>query len=158
VRAAGGMVDPLAPSGDLVPLSFRTDGRWIWQDALAHYLRTRGVAPELEFLCHIEEQGYVPPLVPTEVVPVAGAVVKQGPPPRLAKPSVAYYLEPLGGLGRAIAGEHDTLRPDLRWGRASFGEVRQRLEAPQYREISEEAAVRFVDGRWSAGASVAPMD
>ena len=61
VRAAGRMADPLSGSDEpVVPLNYRTDGTWVWQEALAYYLLTRGAAPELEFLCHIEERGFAP--------------------------------------------------------------------------------------------------
>ncbi len=61
LRVAGRAPDPLAPSaGRVVPLHYRTDGVWVWQEALAYYVRKRGVAPELALLCHIEEHGLRP--------------------------------------------------------------------------------------------------
>jgi hypothetical protein len=49
--------------GPVVPTSFRTDGSWIWSDASAYHLRTRGLAPEPDFLAHIAAAGYRPPPV-----------------------------------------------------------------------------------------------
>ena len=37
----------------LVPLNFRTDGRWYWPGAVAYYLREHDVAPDPELLTHI---------------------------------------------------------------------------------------------------------
>ena len=36
-----------------VPMSFRTDGVWVWSDAIGYYLREHGVAPVAEFLDHL---------------------------------------------------------------------------------------------------------
>jgi hypothetical protein len=49
-------VDPRR--GRKVPMSFRTDGAWIWNDGLAYYVRGHGVAPDPEFYQHIRDNGY----------------------------------------------------------------------------------------------------
>ncbi|MBS2552546.1 hypothetical protein KGQ19_37395 [Catenulispora sp. NL8] len=36
-----------------VPMSFRTDGVWVWSDAIGYYVREHGVAPVAEFLDHL---------------------------------------------------------------------------------------------------------
>jgi hypothetical protein len=45
------VLDPEAP--DLVPLTFRTDGQWIWTDTISYYLERYGLAPEPELLAHL---------------------------------------------------------------------------------------------------------
>ena len=50
-----------ADRGEVVPLSFRTDGSWIWVDAIEYYLVEHGIAPDPVFLAHLREQaGGVP--------------------------------------------------------------------------------------------------
>ncbi|WP_433386016.1 hypothetical protein [Micromonospora sp. KLBMP9576] len=59
------MVDFRDPArGMVVPMSFSTDGRWVWIDAVAYYLRSHGLAPEPEFLDHIRQARVVPAPVP----------------------------------------------------------------------------------------------
>jgi hypothetical protein len=41
-----------------VPVVFRTDGVWIWADAVAYYLRWHQVPPEPDLLAHIRDRGY----------------------------------------------------------------------------------------------------
>jgi hypothetical protein len=41
-----------------IPNVFRTDGRWIWHDSVAYYLRWHLVPPEPDFLAHIAAAGY----------------------------------------------------------------------------------------------------
>ena len=40
-----------------IPNRFRTDGRWIWDDSVAYYLRWHLVPPEPDFLAHIAAAG-----------------------------------------------------------------------------------------------------
>jgi hypothetical protein len=35
-----------------VPIGFRSDGRWIWPDAVSYYLKRHGIAPEPDLLAH----------------------------------------------------------------------------------------------------------
>lgn len=44
----------------VAPETFRTDGRWIWNDAVSHYLRAYGIAPDPELLDRIRARGYRP--------------------------------------------------------------------------------------------------
>jgi hypothetical protein len=43
------------------PLSFRTDGHWLWLDDLPDYIDNHNVAIPDAFLRDIESNGYVPP-------------------------------------------------------------------------------------------------
>ncbi|GAA2095489.1 hypothetical protein [Actinomadura alba] len=49
--------------GRVVPMSFRTDGTWIWSDITPYYLRTHGIRPESALLEHIRSNGYEMPPV-----------------------------------------------------------------------------------------------
>lgn len=46
--------DLLRPEGrGRVPINFRTDGVWVWSDAIGYYVREHGIAPAAEFLDHL---------------------------------------------------------------------------------------------------------
>lgn len=48
------MDDVLQPGqGQVVPMSYRTDGQWIWTDSVTYYLRKYGLAPDPELLAHM---------------------------------------------------------------------------------------------------------
>ena len=48
------MADILAPErGDVVPLHLRTDGTWVWSEAVAYYLENYGLAPDPELAAHL---------------------------------------------------------------------------------------------------------
>ncbi len=49
--------DAFDPAGR-VPVSFRTDGEWIFPDAVAHYLRKHGVPPEPDLVAHLRRRGF----------------------------------------------------------------------------------------------------
>jgi hypothetical protein len=56
--------DILAPDQEpAVPMTFRTDGRWIWTDAVPYYLLTHEMAPDADLLAHIRENEYRMPFV-----------------------------------------------------------------------------------------------
>jgi hypothetical protein len=58
-RTSGRDTDRVVPDrGEVVPLSFRTDGHWVWSEALGYYLEIYGMAPEPEFVRHIAGCGY----------------------------------------------------------------------------------------------------
>ena len=44
--------DPAAGRGR-VPVNFRTDGVWVWNDAIAYYAREHGIAPVAGLLEHL---------------------------------------------------------------------------------------------------------
>jgi hypothetical protein len=43
----------------VVPMSYRTDGEWIWTDTIAYYLDEYALAPEPGLLAHIRAQADV---------------------------------------------------------------------------------------------------
>jgi hypothetical protein len=166
VRAAGLAVDPLSESDQpVVPLNYRTDGTWVWQEALAHYLLTRGAAPELEFLCHIEERGLVPAAdIPDEVASAAAALATApatSPPERIP---MAYYGEPRGlVVCRARRNEYfdaDVYRMDRRW--AHTDDLAERFlrgsSSTDYEPITEAEAVQVIDARWATDDAQPPLD
>jgi hypothetical protein len=58
-RGTGGLADrglahPARPSA--VPLTFRTDGTWIWTDAVGYYLKQHSLAPQPALLEHVRQQ------------------------------------------------------------------------------------------------------
>jgi hypothetical protein len=54
--------DRLDPErGKAVGASYRTDGTWVWSDALTYYVRVHDLAPEDEFYQHIRQNGYTCP-------------------------------------------------------------------------------------------------
>jgi hypothetical protein len=55
-RSATDVVSP--ERGTVVPLSFRTDGRWIWTETVTYYLREYSLAPDRELLGHIRANEY----------------------------------------------------------------------------------------------------
>ncbi|TYK43065.1 hypothetical protein [Actinomadura decatromicini] len=46
----------------VVPMSFRTDGHWIWTDAVAYYLAEHRLSPDPGLVAHIRNRNYVPPV------------------------------------------------------------------------------------------------
>ncbi|HEY3709940.1 MAG TPA: ferredoxin [Amycolatopsis sp.] len=48
---------------DVVPLTFSTDGSWVWPGAVAYYLREHEVAPDPELLSHIRGHRFAVPEV-----------------------------------------------------------------------------------------------
>jgi len=52
------VVDPAR--GAVVPMSFRTDGTWIWTDTVTYYLEEHHLAPDPELLRHISGQATPP--------------------------------------------------------------------------------------------------
>jgi hypothetical protein len=61
LRTTGRDVDYLDPDRKRsVGMSFRTDGNWLWSDALGHYAMNHGIAPDPDFYQHIRAQSYAP--------------------------------------------------------------------------------------------------
>jgi hypothetical protein len=54
-----------AARGRVVNASFRTDGTWVWSDALTYYTSVYGLAPEAAFYAHVRDRHYACP-VPDE--------------------------------------------------------------------------------------------
>ena len=52
------ILDPGA--GEVVPLSYRTDGSWVWNEASGYYLRRHGLAPDAEMLAQLRTRNLAP--------------------------------------------------------------------------------------------------
>jgi len=50
-----------AARGNAVGATYRTDGAWVWNDALTYYVQVHDLAPEDEFHQHIKANGYACP-------------------------------------------------------------------------------------------------
>lgn len=147
VRAFGRAPDPLATHDEpVVPLSWRTDGRWVWQDALTHYVRTLGIAPELALLCHIDEAGPTPAGVTDDEAAAAAAVVAAGPRPWPERTRYRYaetadrllvrHPEESGVADSAV----EVLDRDLRW----RPPARDAVLRPPMRAVDEAAVVALL--------------
>lgn len=47
---------------EIVPLTFRTDGEWIWTDTISYYLSKYELAPEEDLLAHLRSVDLPPPV------------------------------------------------------------------------------------------------
>ena len=66
----------------LVPLSYRTDGAWIWTDTVTYYLEQYGLIADAELLAHVRAQDGATPVVPApEVLERAAAFILTPPEP-----------------------------------------------------------------------------
>ncbi|MFI0371307.1 TNT domain-containing protein [Actinomadura sp. 1N219] len=61
--------------GAAVPLTFHTDGTWVWSGAVAYYLTEHGVAPEADLVAHIRANGFQVPAVDDDTMHAANAAV-----------------------------------------------------------------------------------
>ncbi|GAA3230686.1 hypothetical protein ACFO1B_27005 [Dactylosporangium siamense] len=79
VSAFGFGPDRYANDRPQVPLHVRTDGRWVWSEALAHYAAVYALAPEPAFLAHIRTRRYRFPAVTDEVLAHAARLTRDTP-------------------------------------------------------------------------------
>ena len=58
------MVDVIEPDrGEVVPLTYRTDGLYVWPEAAAYYVDQYGLAPQVDLLGAVRAADYTPPPV-----------------------------------------------------------------------------------------------
>lgn len=154
VRVLGLAPDPLRDGRHaVVPLGYRTDGVWVWPEALAYYLRTHGVAPQFALLSHIEAHAYQPPSTAApETLARAAQVARQPATASRPGPTPRYFTEHRDGPAGLLLREPrrdpsaiQVLGRDLRW---RSGAAIWRDATPDRLEISEEAAAQIVDERW----------
>ncbi|PRX07904.1 UNVERIFIED_ORG: uncharacterized protein DUF4237 [Actinomadura viridilutea] len=108
VRAARSYApDQLAPErGDRVPLTFHTDGTWVWAGAVGYYLREHGIPPEPDLVEHIRAQGFRVPEVDDAAMEAAGAALSGKPaaaPPPVDPVSAYSSVAPPGAV--PVAGQ-----------------------------------------------------
>ncbi|GAA3050143.1 MULTISPECIES: hypothetical protein [unclassified Kitasatospora] len=70
----------------VVPMGFRTDGRWIWTDTVTYYLEEYGLAPDPELLAHVREQLDEPWTQPSAAVLEQAVSFVLSPPESAAEP------------------------------------------------------------------------
>ncbi|MFD6353560.1 hypothetical protein [Nocardia tengchongensis] len=71
-------VDEFAPSDRDVPLTFRTDGVWIWTGAVSHYLRKHDLPPDPELVRHITTRDFWLGEVSAEAKDLAVRIITSG--------------------------------------------------------------------------------
>jgi hypothetical protein len=58
LATTGRLTDVVEPErGAVVPMSYRTDGCWLWTESVAYYLRAYRLAPAPDLLAHVRKQG-----------------------------------------------------------------------------------------------------
>ncbi|WP_433207157.1 hypothetical protein ACQP00_40830 [Dactylosporangium sp. CS-047395] len=168
LRASGFEADPLDPAaGRAVPLSYRTDGVWVWQDASAYYLRTRGCAPDDDLVAHITSRRFqAPSTVPDELSDAAAelALSTSPPPPATGRKAATYFAsvsypkypaEAPKGLWRQWRNEQgwrvdESLPRDMIWSRTSaFIDIELGESDKEYEEIPPRLAARIADRWWA---------
>jgi hypothetical protein len=135
--------DPFDPARTL-PADIRTDGMWVWSEELAHLAESYGVAPEPQFLLHIEKRQYMVPSAVSDAVlqraarlagvaPVAGERVREesvpGKPP---PPTREERLRALAAWHREWVDKHadsTPFRPENHPGDPSYDEHYVDIEA-----------------------------
>ncbi|SDP91610.1 hypothetical protein SAMN04487905_11313 [Actinopolyspora xinjiangensis] len=76
LAARGYDSDRLDPYGRAtVPMTFHTDGSWIWPGAVGYYLRTHELAPQADLVRHIRERDFQLPYVDDEARELAVSVI-----------------------------------------------------------------------------------
>jgi hypothetical protein len=63
-----------------VPLTFRTDGTWVWPGAVAYYLREHDLPPDPDFLRHLRARAFRLPEVDEDTRTRAVEAIAGGPP------------------------------------------------------------------------------
>jgi hypothetical protein len=60
-----GLMDDVLDTMQLycVPMSFRTDGKWVWNEASAYYAEQYQLGPDTGLLAHVRANDYTPPAV-----------------------------------------------------------------------------------------------
>jgi hypothetical protein len=163
LRAQGYEPDPLDPDRRAaVPVGYRSDGVWVWQEATGYYLDRYGVAPEDALLEHVQRQGYRPPdelpaeaLTAAEVAALNGTAAEPQPTdcqyfawvresaPADHPPNVLRrYRDP---QGRQV---DEALDGTLRWSWTNLLVRNARSGEYDLRPVSESDASALIDRRW----------
>ncbi|MEX5636815.1 hypothetical protein [Parafrankia sp. FMc2] len=96
------MIDIVEPGrGVVVPLTFRTDGSWVWTDAVSYYLTAYGLAPDPDLLRHALGAGPPSPVDEVALHRVLADLLRLEEPPAVdAPPATAdpvWYVPGLSG-------------------------------------------------------------
>jgi hypothetical protein len=165
LRAQGYEPDPLDPDRrPAVPVGYRSDGTWVWQDAAGYYLDRYGIAPPEALLEHIQRQGYRPPAELTDEVAAAAEAAALTGTPDEAQPTDCRYFAwvrdsaPVGHPPNVLrrcrdAGGNpvdEALDAALRWSWTNLFARNARSGEYDLRPISEAEASALIDRRWRA--------
>lgn len=174
MRAHGLEPDPLSGRRrQVVPLHYRSDGTWVWQQASAFYLREYGIAPELDLVGHIIAQRFAVPgrLPPGTAQAAEHAVLTAAPPgsmpwaagapPRSGRLDTPRYLVRVDAKSTVDApsaivrclpdgrgSRVEALDDDLAWTPSDLAP-----SSPDFVEASERHVSHLIDQRWQALAS-----
>lgn len=77
IRVSELLPDPLSADRPRVPVSLRTDGVWMWDDAVGYFLANHRLAPDPSFLDYVRERNYVP-RVPSAAEVATALALTQG--------------------------------------------------------------------------------
>lgn len=136
LRASGMERDPLASTAErVVPLHYRTDGDWVWQDACAYYLREYGVAPDERLVAHISASRFAVPASISNTVREAAGRAAITPPTATA--SAGHTAD------RRAARGHDPAGAPLRYF-AAWDDASRDVAAPEEAGRGVPGAVALV--------------
>ena len=96
LSSRGSANDLFSGAERVVPLAFRTDGRWVWPEGVAYYLREHEIPPSTALVDHIRQHRYECPVV-TENAKARAAALAMGRPFNENQIDAAFHkaLEPL---------------------------------------------------------------
>jgi hypothetical protein len=115
--------------GKVVPLSFRTDGTWVWTDSVTYYLEIYGFQPDADLVAHIVANGHQCPNVSDGMAQRALNELSLAPADREAPPPNAE-----GGDSPAFTGSGDRPPPSIPLETAGGSiNVASNLSAEEYR-------------------------
>jgi hypothetical protein len=137
-----------ASRGAAVPMTFHTDGEWIWPGAVAYYLRTHEIPPEPDLLAHIRARGFAPREVDDHTRDVAASIITGAPEPegRTARPSPAEEQQ------RELAAQADRAREQAALTRLSRRLAELGVDPAVYRvdDVADDTwCLVRADGGWS---------
>ncbi|KAF0848296.1 hypothetical protein [Nocardia caishijiensis] len=95
--------DEFAPGEFDVPLNYRTDGAWIWADAVPHYFRKHGFPPARELKRHIIDNEFPSITVDDERRSHAREVVANLRTSEVGVPRLAHVYDGRDADGRPVA-------------------------------------------------------
>jgi hypothetical protein len=163
LRAQGYEPDPLDPDRrPTVPIGYRSDGTWVWQEASAYYLDRYGVAPEEALLEHIQRHGYTPPVeLSAEATAAAESAALSATPAEPQPTACRYYAwvresAPPGHPPNVLRRCRDTrgnevdeaLDAALRWSWTNLLARNARSGEYDLRPVTEPEASALIDRRW----------
>jgi hypothetical protein len=146
--------------GTPVGRALRTDGVWVWPTRFVTDIRDHGLAPEIDFLRHMERCGFTPAAPePDEHLEREARSAARAGPPRQPNRSVSYFVRvdddyppdaPLSLLRRVQHGSQvveEALWRDLTWHPTHT--LSAHYDDYDLREVTEAHAAAVID-RWCA--------